>query len=183
MSHAGADVSHGFSFDDTVSLLARTPMVLTGLLDGLPHGWLSSDEGPGTWTAVDVVRHLVHGEVEDWIPRVRHALAHRDREPWPAFDPERLHEVAGDATLHDLLDRFTELRADGLQELRTLITDEAVLDTPALHPSFGRVTLRQHLATWAAHDLNHLRQATRAMALRHREAVGPWSAFLGILAD
>jgi hypothetical protein len=49
------------------------------------------------------------------------------------------------------------------------------------HPEFGTVTLRQLLATWAAHDLSHLAQATRVMAKRYRDAVGPWRAYLPVM--
>ena len=45
----------------------------------------------------------------------------------------------------------------------------------------GAVTLSQLLATWAAHDLTHLHQLSRVMAHQYREAVGPWSAYLGVL--
>ena len=37
------------------------------------------------------------------------------------------------------------------------------------------------LATWAAHDLTHLHQISRIMASQYREAVGPWSKFLGVM--
>jgi len=37
------------------------------------------------------------------------------------------------------------------------------------------------LATWAVHDLTHLHQISRIMAQQYREAVGPWSAYLGVL--
>jgi hypothetical protein len=37
------------------------------------------------------------------------------------------------------------------------------------------------LATWAAHDLTHLHQISRIMAHQYREAVGPWSQYLGVL--
>ena len=49
------------------------------------------------------------------------------------------------------------------------------------HPEFGRVTLAQHLATWVAHDLTHLSQIVRVMAVQYREAVGPWSAYLRVV--
>jgi len=45
----------------------------------------------------------------------------------------------------------------------------------------GTVTLRQLLATWAAHDLTHLHQIARAMAHQYRGEVGPWDVFLGVL--
>jgi hypothetical protein len=49
------------------------------------------------------------------------------------------------------------------------------------HPALGSVTLSQLLATWAAHDLTHLHQVSRIMAHQYRAAVGPWSAYLGVL--
>ena len=49
------------------------------------------------------------------------------------------------------------------------------------HPVFGVVTLSQLLATWAVHDLTHLHQLSRVMAVQYRDLVGPWSAYLGVL--
>jgi hypothetical protein len=43
------------------------------------------------------------------------------------------------------------------------------------------VTLSALLATWAAHDLTHVHQISRLMAHQYREAVGPWSVYLGVL--
>ncbi len=37
------------------------------------------------------------------------------------------------------------------------------------------------MATWAAHDLNHLHQISRVMAYQYREAVGPWRRFMGVM--
>jgi hypothetical protein len=41
--------------------------------------------------------------------------------------------------------------------------------------------MRQLLAAWAVHDLNHLRQAQEAMAFRYVDEVGPWRVNLGVL--
>lgn len=49
------------------------------------------------------------------------------------------------------------------------------------HPDFGEVSLQQLLATWAVHDLTHIRQIVTEMALRYSEAVGPWKQYLSIL--
>ena len=43
------------------------------------------------------------------------------------------------------------------------------------------MTLRQYLATWVAHDLDHLGQIVRVMARQYTETVGPWQAYLSIL--
>jgi hypothetical protein len=57
----------------------------------------------------------------------------------------------------------------------------AQLEMRGRHPAFGDVTLSQLLATWAAHDLNHLHQISRILAHQYRQPVGPWSAYLGVM--
>jgi hypothetical protein len=80
-----------------------------------------------------------------------------------------------------LLDEFGRLRAENLTELRRLGLDPRDLVLPGRHPAFGTVTLAQLLATWAVHDLTHLHQISRVMGNQYRDAVGPWSAYLGVL--
>ncbi|HEY6109503.1 MAG TPA: hypothetical protein VIV56_11455, partial [Gemmatimonadales bacterium] len=60
---------------------------------------------------------------------------------------------------------------------------DAQLDLPGEHPSLGRVTLRQLLATWVAHDLGHLAQVSRVIAKQYTDEVGPWVQFLPVLTD
>ena len=45
----------------------------------------------------------------------------------------------------------------------------------------GAVTLRELLATWAVHDLNHVAQIARVLAKRYTGEVGAWRAYLSIL--
>jgi len=44
------------------------------------------------------------------------------------------------------------------------------------------VTLRQLLATWATHDLDHLMQISRVLARQYSDEVGPWRAYLRIIS-
>lgn len=170
-----------FDLAETLDLLERTPAVLTGLLRGTSPAWHAIAEGPETWSAIEVVGHLIHGEETDWIPRARIVLEHRDTRPFEPFDRfAQLSRFAG-WSLEALLDRFGELRRDNLDIVRRWNLSEAQLELPGLHPALGRVTLRQLLATWAAHDLNHLGQISRVMAKRYVEEVGPWRAYLAIL--
>ncbi|HEY6947360.1 MAG TPA: DinB family protein, partial [Gemmatimonadales bacterium] len=57
----------------------------------------------------------------------------------------------------------------------------AELALEGLHPELGRVTLRQLLATWVAHDLGHVGQMVRVMAKQYGDAVGPWRPYLPVL--
>lgn len=170
-----------FSLADTFDLLARTPATLAALLRGIPDQWANRTEGGDTWSAVDVVGHLVHSEETNFIPRARLMLA---GDPSAAFEPfDRFAQrtrFAG-VPLDDLLDRFAVIRSDNLAIARSWNLSTEQLELRAIHPEFGPVTLRQLLSTWAVHDLTHLAQITRAMAGRYREEVGPWIRNLRVL--
>jgi hypothetical protein len=57
------------------------------------------------------------------------------------------------------------------------------LDRTSLHPSLGQVTLKQLLATWSVHDLDHITQIARTMAKSYTDATGPWNVYLSVLRD
>lgn len=167
--------------DETVALLARTPRVVRELLAELPEGWLGEPDTAGGWTARDVVGHLISAELEDWIPRAEIIL--RDG-PSRSFDPfDRLAHVDRDrgVPLTALIERFAELRSANLSRLHELVRDGADLERRGRHPELGEVTLRQLLATWAVHDLDHVAQVYSSLAASQGDAVGPWKAYLGIL--
>ena len=165
----------------TIPLLTRTPAVLDALLRGLPDEWTLRNEGPDTWTPFDIVGHLIHAERTDWMPRAQVILQFGDAKPFEPFDRSGHVEESRGKSLENLLDEFTRLRAATLDALRALHLQRADLDRRGTHPALGPVTLGQLLATWAVHDLTHLHQLSRVMAHQYREAVGPWSAYLGVL--
>lgn len=96
------------------------------------------------------------------------------------FDLAQLTRFAG-WPLDRLLERFAELRRANLEIVRGWRLTDAQLNLPGRHPELGAVDLRQLLATWAVHDLNHLGQIARVMAKRYTHEVGAWQAYLGIL--
>jgi hypothetical protein len=169
------------SLEDTISLLSRTPAALDALLRDLPETWTFRNEGKNTWSVFDVVGHLVHGERADWMPRARMILQFGESRTFEPFD--RLGQVreSQGKSLGQLLDDFVRLRSENLSELRALNLGQEDLELRGRHPTFGVVTLSELLATWAAHDLTHLHQISRIMAHQYREAVGPWSRYLGVL--
>jgi len=162
--------------------LRRTPVLLEAWLRELPGARLEADEGPGTWNALAIVGHLIEGERSDWLPRARHLLEHGEARPFPPFD--RLAQLRHPGrSIGELLDTFAAERARSLADLAALQLTAADLQRTGTHPEFGRVTLRQHLATWVAHDLSHVAQIARVMARRMGAEVGPWRAYLRLLAD
>jgi DinB superfamily len=165
----------------TLDLLERTPAVVDTLLRGTGAAVHTAAEGPDTWSALDVVGHLVHGEETDWVPRARIILEQGEGRPFEPFDRfAQLTRFAG-WPLERLLDRFAELRGENLATVRSWQLTAAQLALPGRHPELGAVTLQQLLATWAVHDLNHIAQIARALARRSTDEVGPWRAYLSIL--
>ena len=170
-----------FVLDQAIRILARTPGVLRSLLIGLSPEWGLENEGPETFSPFDVLGHLIDGEEHDWIPRARLMLAGGDTGFQP-FDRFRHQERNRGRSIDDLIDEFSRLRTANLTALRGFRLTPGQLDLTGVHPEFGPVTLRQHLATWVVHDLGHLAQVARVMARRYADDVGPWRAYLPVLA-
>jgi len=169
------------NLDQTISLLARTPAALNGLLRDLPEAWTLRNEGETTWTTYDVVGHLVHGERTDWMSRTKRILEFGETKPFDPFDRFAQQQESQGKSLPQLLDEFSRLRGDNLRELRAFNLQPEDLSKRGRHLALGVVTLSELLATWAAHDLTHLHQISRIMAHQYRDAVGPWSKFLGVM--
>ena len=170
-----------FDLGMTIALLERTPGALDALLRGLPEAWTLANEGAESWSAFYVVGHLVHCERTDWMVRVRAILESDGVRELPPFDRFGHVALCAGSSLDELLDAFAAERRAGLAELRGVGLAEAMLAKRGVHPIFGEVTLKNLLATWAVHDLTHLHQLSRVMAHQYSDAVGPWSAYVGVL--
>jgi hypothetical protein len=170
-----------FHVDDSVAVLTRTPATLDALLRGMPDIWVRRNEGNDTWSAFDIVGHLIFGERTDWIPRARIILEQGEARAFDPFDRFAQFRESQGKSLEQLLDEFARLRKENLAALRTLNLQPEDLKRQGKHPELGVVTLAELLATWAMHDLTHLHQLSRVMASQYRQTVGPWSAYLGVL--
>lgn len=170
-----------FSLDHALSVLRRTPGILRVWLLDLPESWIMTNEGPETWSPFDVVGHLIHGERTDWMVRVELILAHGDSHPFTPFDRFAQFKASHGKSLGELLDTFAELRDSNLARLQSLGLKPEDFARRGRHPELGPVNLGQLLATWVAHDLNHLGQIARVMGRQYTEAVGPWLAYLPML--
>jgi hypothetical protein len=172
-----------FDLNEAMAVLARTPAALQALLKGLPRDWVEKNEGPNTWSPYDVIGHLIHGERADWIPRAKIILDHGEARPFDPFDRFAQFEESRGKTLEELLDEFAALRERNLATLRELKIGPSELGKTGQHPALERVTLKELLATWVVHDLDHLGQIARTMAKQYTSEVGPWQAYISILHD
>jgi hypothetical protein len=171
-----------FAMSEGVAILERTPAALDALLRGLPEGWTSANEGPSTWSPFDVMGHLIHGERTDWLPRVKMILEHGENRAFEKFDRFAQFKVSEGRTLASLLDEFAALRTENLRGLRSLGIGDSDLERRGRHPALGVVTLGQLMATWVAHDLDHVVQISRVLARQYSDAVGPWRAYLRVIS-
>ncbi len=170
-----------FRLDRAVEMLESTPRSLEAWLLGLSEDWLTANEGPDTFSPLDVLGHLIHGEETDWIPRARIILEHGEARPFEPFDRFAFRHTQAGVPLPVLVATFARLRASNLGSLRSLDLQPGQLALRGTHPALGVVTLEQLLASWVVHDLGHLAQIARVLAKRYREDVGPWREFLPVL--
>ena len=137
------------NLQQTMSLLVRTPATLNALLRDLPDTWTLQNEGENTWSAFDVVGHLIQAERTDWMPRVRMVLQFGEAQTFAPFDRWGMVRETQGKSLGQLLDEFAHLRSENLGQLRALNLQRAELQLCGRHPALGVVTLSELLATWA----------------------------------
>jgi hypothetical protein len=170
-----------FRLSEAVAILTRTPATLDAFLRGMPDTWVLRNEGADTWSAFDILGHLVYAERADWMPRLRIILEHGAARPFDPFDRFAQFEESQGKSLEQLLDEFAYLRKENLAALQALNLQSQDFAQRGTHPALGAVTISELLASWTVHDLTHLHQLSRVMAHQYRHAVGPWSAYLGVL--
>jgi hypothetical protein len=142
--------------------------------------WKPADEA---WSIVEIVRHLLDEEIEDFRRRIRLTIESPAAD-WPANDPEcwAIERRYNDAPLAETAAEFAAERAASVRWLRERISiDWSVAHS---HPQYGSFQAGDLLASWAAHDALHLRQiAKRLYQLTQRDAgefaieyAGEWKA-------
>jgi uncharacterized damage-inducible protein DinB len=171
-----------FNLDQSIPILSRTPAVLRALLADLSPEWTERPYGENTWSAKEVVGHLLHGERTDWIARMNIILEQGESRPFDRFDRAGHKPMMQTHSLSHLLDLFEAERKKNLDILRSKNLTSADLTKRGTHPALGTVTLANLLATWAVHDLNHIAQICKAMAYQYKGEVGPWEQYLSILS-
>ena len=170
-----------FNLNDALNLLNRTPHALRAMLEGLPSEWINRNEGEMTWSPYDVIGHLIHGERTDWIPRAKIILKEGEKREFEPFDRYAQFDESKGKSIDELLETFERLRRENIGSLKELSLKPEDLEKKGKHPELGKVMLKELLATWVAHDQDHLVQISRTIARQYIEAVGPWRAYLSVM--
>lgn len=170
-----------FELEHAINILNRTPKVLKTMIHELPLAFTQNNEGENTWSPFDVVGHLIAGEQVNWIPRAKTILEFGMEKPFTPFDRFAQFEASKGKSIEALLEEFEILRQQNIVTLKEMQLNAQDLERQGNHPEFGGISLAQLLATWVAHDLDHIVQISRVMAKNYRDAVGPWRAYLKIM--
>ena len=167
-----------FELNYSLQILRRTPPVLRSWLTGLDRQWTRYNYGDQTFSPFDVVGHLLHGERADWMARVEIILQEETAQVFTPWDRYAMFDESNGKTMTQLLDDFSAARQENLVKLDSMNLSVTDLQRTGTHPKFGQVTLQQLLATWVAHDLNHIHQIAKCMAWQYRDEIGPWREYL-----
>ena len=170
-----------FSLNKSMEILENTPFVISSLLNNLSDEWILFNEGENTWTAKEVVAHLIICEETDWLPRMKIILCESPNKTFVQIDMFAHFDLAKCNSLLYLIDNLKLLRASAVKEIKTFNLQEKDFQKSANHPKLGEVNLQQLIAAWVTHDLTHIAQIARILAKQNKENVGAFSTFLNIL--
>jgi hypothetical protein len=170
-----------FNIENILELLERTPRVLEALLNDLSDYWIKANAGDKTWNPFDILGHLIHGEKTDWIARLNVILSDSEEREFAPFNRYAQFEESKGKSINDLIEEFKFKRNENLEFVKSLDLTDKEFNRTGIHPVFGEVTLRQLLSTWMSHDLDHLFQISRMMAVQLKQDVGPWKQYIRIL--
>lgn len=160
------------TIEQAQTVLRITPQRWTNLMESIPGELLMRHPAPGEWSAVECLQHLIDVEEQVFRFRVQAFLDGKDR--FPAFFPDE--DGQNDTPdFMGLAAEFHRLRQDSFPVLAQVKPEH--LSREAVHGELGMVTLENLLNEWAAHDLNHLIQAERALMQPFIQDCGAWKPY------
>jgi hypothetical protein len=153
--------------------LALTPPALRALLAGITPEEARVRPRPDSWSILEVVCHLYDEEREDFRARLDIVL-NRSGEKWPPIDPQGwvTSRQYNERDLSSTVSAFTEERKKSVTWLSGLA--ERNWDAEYVAP-FGPVKAGDLLASWAAHDLLHIRQIVELKRARVLNTAVPYA--------
>ena len=155
------------------AVLATTAPYWKTLTETVSVDVLTRRPAPNEWSAMECLQHLVDTERMVFPARLHALLAGRD---FAAFNPDAQGTAPAESLAPaSLAAEFARLRSASLAALEQVT--EADFPRTARHSELGIVTMAEFLHEWAAHDLNHIVQAGRAVMQPFIAGCGPWRTY------
>jgi len=140
-----------------IAELGTLPSKIRRAIRGLDRQELQRPEGPGRWSAAQVVRHLADVDLV-YALRIRMAIAESDP-ALPSFAQNAWIERLGAIDVDEAVSTIELLRRTTLRLVFEGGTE--LLQRTGRHPEFGSMSVLDMLERIAAHDERHLAQIAR----------------------
>lgn len=139
-----------------LSEMKNNARAIRALVEGCSDHQARWKPDTGSWSVLEVVNHLLDEEREDFRARID-VILHHHGEDWSPIDPERWVTERGynQREVEASLRGFLAAREGSLDWLRNL---RAPRWEQGCEAPFGWIRAGDVLASWAAHDLLHVRQ-------------------------
>jgi uncharacterized damage-inducible protein DinB len=144
--------------------LATAPRRLFEVCSGASPERMRQPIGPGKWTPLQLIQHMVGCDREALLPRIEKMLAWDDPEI-PRWDEDqwmRVHGQVHDRKPVSLIDEFARLREKAVVILFDLSVEEWL--RTGRHEQFGSITIYSLAQHFADHDDHHQAQIARHLA-------------------
>jgi len=160
------------AFKRLVTEHLRFPTTLLNLVAGLEESLWRDREAPERWSPLEIVRHLLDEEREDF--RVRAQTAVQGADQVPGIRPQEwvTERRYNEADIQATLEEFEQERLVSCDWLRSLTLEQ--LDAELPRPDGTTMRAGDFIASWRIHDLLHLRQLTAAVATLEGRLLAPW---------
>jgi hypothetical protein len=142
---------------EVAAVLEVSGNAYSDLLKALPEEVATWKPAPDEWCVNECVGHIVEAERRGFAGRIRSILD--EEEPtFQTWDQPAIAAARRDCAKApgELLAEFEPLRRASVDLVRSL--DDGQLDRGGIHPTVGRLTIRDLLHEWIHHEGNHLRQ-------------------------
>src|SRR5262245_21548565 len=153
--------------------------MLKELTADVPSADAATSPAPGEWGVIDVVRHLVEGDRDKFLPRVRRMLTETE----PVF--AKVESTTGDASdLPTLVAAYASAREQVVKILSRL--QPAEWSRTGETPSRGPLSIEAYARSTRKHDTEHLRQIQairQALGLRPKRCEARLALSVAALAE
>ena len=179
MPPEGSSGTRPLTSEEIAGFLRSTAESMRSELAGLADEIASWRPTPGEWCIKECVGHMIETEEHGFAGRIRRILEAPGRVE-AHWDPAQVVRDRGDQgrPLGELLEAFSEMRAEGLALVEGLMNTDLVKS--CTHEKVGVLTVENLLHEWVHHDRNHYRQILANVQAYVRPWMGNAAGFAGM---
>ncbi|MGX1930824.1 DinB family protein [Flagellimonas sp. 2504JD4-2] len=161
-----------------INELERNRKVFYEILHELPSDFVTWKRDPKHWCILEIVRHLIDEEIEDFRTRVKHALENPIA-PLVPIDPPgwAISRKYMKQHFETSVNEWYQERGKSIEWLKNLSNPK--WENAVDHPDLGKITAGSFLNNWLAHDYLHIRQINNLRYCYHKENSGDPLTYAG----